>query len=134
MRLHVKVCRIGPMDEIKLSNMVFFGIHGVNSEETTLGQRFVVELSVWLDLSEAANTDRVESTVSYAGLYKLVRAEVEGLPSKLLEHLAGRILDAVLNHDARIVRARVEVGKPSPPLKGSTTVEVAVVMERSRQA
>lgn len=115
-----------------MTNMVFFGTHGVNDEETKLGQRFRVELSVWLDLSRAANTDNVENTVSYAGLYKLVRAEVEGTPSKLLEHLAGRILDAVLLHDSRIVRARVEVGKPSPPLKGSTSVEVAVVIERSR--
>lgn len=119
------------MDEIKLTNMVFFGFHGVNPEENTLGQRFAVSLSVWLDLSPAAANDDVESTVSYAGLYKVVRGEVEGQPSKLLEHLAGRILNKVLAHDPRIQRARVEVGKPDPPLKGSATVEVAVVMERS---
>lgn len=120
------------MDEIKLTNMLFFGTHGVNPEETSLGQRFGVDLSVWLDLTEAARSDNIDSTVSYAALYKLVRAEVEGTPSKLLEHLAGRILTKVMAHDPRIARARVEVSKPSPPLKGSTTVEVAVALERTR--
>ncbi len=72
--------------------------------------------------------------MSYSAIYKLVRGEVEGEPSKLLEHLAGRILDRVLGFDRRISRARVEVGKPNPPLKGSTTAEVWVVLERARGA
>jgi dihydroneopterin aldolase len=114
--------------------MVFFGTHGANPEETSLGQRFRVDLSFWLDISRAARTDSLEDTVSYSTIYKLVRAEVEGDPSKLLEHLAGRILDRVLQFDARIVRARVEVGKPSPPLKGSATAEVSVVLERGRNS
>ncbi|HVG00451.1 MAG TPA: dihydroneopterin aldolase [Chloroflexia bacterium] len=118
--------------EIRLSKMVFFGTHGANPEETALGQRFSVDLSFWLDMSAASRTDQLEDTVSYSAVYKLVRSEVEGEPSKLLEHLAGRILDRILQFDARITRARVEVGKPSPPLKGSTTVEVSVVLERVR--
>ena len=120
------------LGEIRLTNMVFFGTHGANPEETALGQRFAVNLSFWLDISAAARTDRLEDTVSYSAIYKLVRAEVEGEPSKLLEHLAGRILDRVLQFDARIAGARVEVGKLSPPLKGSTTAEVSVVLERQR--
>lgn len=120
--------------EIRLSNMVFFGTHGANPEETALGQRFSVDLSFWLDISRASRTDSLEDTVSYSAIYKLVRAEVEGEPSKLLEHLAGRILDRVLQFDPRIVRARVEVGKPSPPLKGSATAEVSVLLERTRSS
>lgn len=124
----------GEPGEVRLSGLVFFGRHGANPEETVLGQRFGVNLSYWLDLSRAATTDQLDDTVSYAAIYKLVRAEVEGEgePSKLLEHLAGRILERVLAHDERIARARVEVSKPSPPLKGSTTGEVSVVLERGR--
>ncbi|HEY0070679.1 MAG TPA: dihydroneopterin aldolase [Chloroflexia bacterium] len=120
------------LGEIRLTNMVFFGTHGANPEETALGQRFAVNLSLWLDISTATRTDRLEDTVSYSAVYKLVRAEVEGEASKLLEHLAGRILDRVLHLDPRIAGARVEVGKLSPPLKGSTTAEVSVVLERQR--
>src|SRR5438046_782124 len=99
------------MDEIVLKGLVFFGTHGVNPEETELGQRFGVDLTIRLDLSEAARSDRLGDTVSYSALYKLVRAEMEGEPSKLIEHLAGRLLDKALNYDKRIVEAEVRVSK-----------------------
>ena len=118
------------MDEIALTGLTFFGTHGVNHEETALGQRFGVDVWLWLDLSNAAASDSLADTVSYAAIFKLVRKEVEGTPSRLLEHLAGRLLDAVLNHDLRIRRARVRVTKLNPPLKGSVTGQVSVVMER----
>ncbi|HYO50136.1 MAG TPA: dihydroneopterin aldolase [Chloroflexia bacterium] len=119
-------------DEIELRGLVFFGRHGVNPEETELGQRFSVDLTVWLDLSSAADSDDLNDTVSYSALYKLIRAEIEGTPAKLLEHVAGRILSKVLANDTRITKARVAVGNVSPPLKGSTTGEVYVRLERSR--
>ena len=124
--------KVGSLDEIALRDMVFFGRHGANPEEAVLGQRFGVELRLWLDLSRPAATDDLADTVSYSGIYKLVRAEVEGEPSKLLEHLAGRIIERVLAHDERIARARVEVTKLNPPLKGSATGHVSVSLERSR--
>jgi dihydroneopterin aldolase len=120
------------MDTIYLDGFVFFGRHGVNPEETELGQRFEVDVSIMLDLSAAAQTDKLEDTVSYSAIYKLVRAEIEGTPSKLLEHLAGRLLKAVLRSDPRIVHAGIRIAKPNPPLKGSTTGEVAVEMLRPR--
>ena len=121
------------MDEIQLHGMVFFSTHGVNPEETSLGQRFGVDLTLWLDLSTASRTDDLTDTVSYSAIYKLVRAEMEGEPSKLLEHLAGRLLRCVLEYDERIVEAQVRVSKLSPPLKGSTSGEVAVVLRRKRE-
>jgi len=120
------------MDEIALSGMTFFGTHGVNPEETELGQRFGVDLSIWLDLRKAATSDDINDTVSYASLYKVVRAEVEGQPSKLLENLAWRVARAALAYDSRIEHVKVRVSKLSPPLKGSTTGEVAVCLTRSR--
>jgi dihydroneopterin aldolase len=120
-------------DEISLSGMVFFGRHGVNPEETALGQRFGADLSVFLDLSKAGESDDLADTVSYSALYKLVRAEVEGEPSKLLEHLATRIVRKVLDHDDRIMEAQVRVTKLNPPLKGSTSGQAAVAIERDRE-
>src|SRR5438094_3599449 len=116
------------MDEITLRGLVFFGTHGVNPEETELGQRFGVDLTIRLDLSEAARTDLLADTVSYSALYKLIRVEMEGEPSKLIEHLAGRLLNKILEYDKRIVEAEVRVTKLNPPLKGITAGEVAVQM------
>ena len=119
-------------DHITLRGLIFFGRHGANPEETALGQRFGLDLTIWLDLSIAAQTDTLDDTVSYSALYKLARAEMEGEPSQLLEHLAAKVLHAVLVHDPRIKEAEVVVTKLSPPLKGSTTGDVSVTLRRDR--
>lgn len=118
------------MDEIVLNGLTFFGTHGVNPEETELGQRFGVDVSLWVDMSDAMSSDKLEDTVSYSAIYKLIRKEVEGKPSKLLEHLAGRLVENILTHDHRIHKVRVRVTKLNPPLRGSITGQVGVVMER----
>ena len=117
-------------DHITLQGLIFFGRHGANPEETALGQRFGLDLTVWLDLSTAAQSDTLDDTVSYSALYKLARAEMEGEPSQLLEHLAARILRVVLSHDTRIREGEVTVTKINPPLKGSTTGDVSVTLRR----
>ena len=71
------------MDEIELAGLTFFGTHGVNAEETELGQRFGLDLTLWLDTRKAAESDAIGDTVSYSAIYKLVRREMEGEPSKL---------------------------------------------------
>jgi dihydroneopterin aldolase len=119
-------------DVIRLEGLRFFGRHGVNEEETRLGQRFGVDLDVWADLERASESDEVADTISYAALYKLVRGEVEGEPSKLLEHLAARILRAVLLSDERILACRVKVTKLTPPITGVTAGEASVTLERVR--
>ena len=119
-------------DEIHLSGLVFFGRHGVNEEETRLGQRFGVDLSVWANLESAGITDNVSDTISYASLYKLARTELEGEPSKLLEHLALRVLRSVLASDPRIARARVHITKLQPPFSGSSTGSASVTIEREQ--
>lgn len=113
-----------------MRGLVFFGRHGANPEETELGQRFGLDLTVWLDLSTAAQSDTLDDTVSYSALYKLARAEMEGEPSQLLEHLAARILRVALSHDSRITQAEVRVTKLNPPLKGSAAGDVSVTLRR----
>ena len=121
------------MDEIRLTGLTFFGRHGVNPEETNLGQRFGIDVSFWLDLTKAISSDKIEDTVSYAAIFKLIRREVEGAPSQLLEHLAGRLMDCILGHDPRIQKVKVCVTKLNPPLAGSVTGSVSVTLERGRQ-
>jgi len=120
------------MDEITLTGLVFFGTHGVNPEETALGQRFEVDVTLKLDLETAGQSDDLAQTVSYSAIYKLVRAEMEGEPSKLLEHLAARLLRGILRFDARILEAEVRVTKLNPPLRGNTTGQVGVRIRRDR--
>lgn len=119
-------------DRIVLNGLQFYGFHGVNPEERSLGQQFVVDLEAELDLSVPAASDRLEDTVSYTDLYRAVKAVMEGEPRNLLESAAGAIVSRVLNEHPQIDAVRVRVHKPRPPIKGSVIEAAAVEIYRSR--
>ncbi|MCY4556306.1 MAG: dihydroneopterin aldolase [Chloroflexi bacterium] len=119
-------------DRIVLNGLQFYGFHGVNPEERSLGQQFVVDLQAELDLSVPAASDRLEDTVSYADLYRAVKAVMEGEPRNLLESAAGAIVSRVLGEHPQIDAVRVRVHKPRPPIKGSVIEAAAVEIYRSR--
>ena len=91
------------MDRIEVTGMRFYGYHGVFAEETKLGQRFNVDLSIGLDLLRAGQTDDLRESVNYAELYEVTKQVVEGAPLQLVEALANRIAEQVLALDARIL-------------------------------
>ena len=118
-------------DRIMLQGMQFYGYHGVNPEERTLGQRYMVDLSADLDLSRAGESDRLEDTVSYSRLYRTVRAVMEGEPRNLLESAAQSIADRVLA-EYPVDAVSVTVRKPNPPVRGSSIEQAAVQIRRTR--
>ena len=119
-------------DRIVLTGLQFYGFHGVNPEERSLGQHFIVDLQVELDLSIPAVSDRLEDTVSYTALYRAVKAVMEGEPRNLLETAAGTIASRILDQHPQIGAVRVRVQKPRPPIKGSVIEAAAVEIYRSR--
>lgn len=119
------------MDKIYVNGMHFYGYHGVFQEETRLGQRFSVDLSVSLDLKQAGETDELEQTVSYAELYQVCQEIVEGKPYKLVEAVAEKIAANVLAGFPLIAEVTVKVIKPDPPIPGHYK-SVAVEITRGR--
>ena len=119
-------------DRIILTGLQFYGFHGANPEERSLGQQFVVDLEAELDLTAPSKSDRLEDTVSYTELYRAVKAVLEGEPCNLLETAAGTIADKVLVLHPQIDAIRVRVQKPRPPIKGSVIEAAAVEIYRSR--
>ncbi|KIL34976.1 dienelactone hydrolase [Cohnella kolymensis] len=103
------------MDRMLLKGIVFYGYHGVFAEENRLGQKYIVDLDLRLDLSRAARTDDVNDTVNYAEIHALVKGIVEGRPTKLIETLAEKIASSVLGTYTSIIEAAVSVTKPNPP-------------------
>lgn len=97
--------------------MEFFAYHGFYEEERKVGNRFVVDLSVTVDLSQAAQTDKLSQTVNYEVLYRIVKDEME-VPSHLLEHMAGRILERVYAKYAHVQSVTVSIAKQNPPVGG----------------
>ena len=118
-------------DKIVLAGMEFFGRHGCSEEERLVGQRFLVDAALYLDLAPAGRADDMGLTVDYAEVFDDVRRVVEGQPAALLETVAERIAAALLEKYARLERVRVTVHKPFAPLPGRFA-DAAVTIRRSR--
>jgi 7,8-dihydroneopterin aldolase/epimerase/oxygenase len=120
-----------PADRIVLQGMQFYGYHGVNPEERALGQPYVVDLTVELDLRTPGGTDRLEDTVNYSRLYRVAREVVEGTPRNLLEAVAEGIAGRLLG-EFPVQAVQVRVKKPRPPIKGAVVEHAAVEIYRTR--
>ncbi|QUW20711.1 dihydroneopterin aldolase [Sporosarcina sp. Marseille-Q4063] len=107
------------MDYIHLNEMEFYGYHGALPEETKLGQRFRVTVSLATNLEEAGKTDNLDKTVNYAEVYELCKEIVEGAPKKLIEAVAEIIAENLLNsYSNKVTGVRVVLIKPDPPIAG----------------
>ena len=121
-----------PMDRIVLEGMQFYGFHGVNAEEKSLGQPYVVDLAVEMDLSIPGKSDRLEDTVSYTHLYRSVRKVIEGESRNLLEAAAENVAIRILD-EFPVKAVQVRVKKPRPPIKGSFVENAVVEIYRVRE-
>ena len=119
------------MDKIHINKMEFYGYHGVFSEETRLGQRFTVDLTVEVDLSKAGRSDQLEDSINYAELYQVCKDVVEGPAVKLIETVAEKISTKILGDFNAISVCHITVIKPDPPIPGHYQ-SVAVEITRSR--
>ena len=119
-------------DRIVLEGMRFSGFHGVNPEERVLGQEYLVDLAVEMDLTQAGASDRLEDTISYAHIYRAVRDVMEGEPRNLLEAAAQSVADRILS-DFPVDSVSIRVKKPHPPIRGSVIENATVEIFRRRQ-
>ena len=118
-------------DLILLTGIRAFGRHGVLAQERATGQDFVVDLALHVpSVAEAARTDDLARTVSYATVAQAVVDVVEGPPVDLIETLADRIAQVCLQ-DAKVHRVTVTVHKPQAPIP-VPFADVAVQLTRSR--
>ncbi len=120
-------------DKIILEGMTFYGYHGARLEERALGQRFVVDLEIGIDLSEAGRTDDLAYTLDYGEIYHNTKRILEGEPHKLLEAVAERVARAALGYDGA-TWVRVRVRKPSVAIEGGVLSASAVEIVRSKEA
>jgi dihydroneopterin aldolase len=120
-------------DHITLTGLRVRGNHGVFDHERRDGQDFLIDLTVHADLSPAGRSDALEDTLDYGALATLAEAVVAGPAYNLIEALAARIADAVLQSDQRIDAVEVTVHKPAAPIP-LTFADVAVTITRRRAA
>ena len=119
-------------DRIELRGLTVRAHHGVFDHERRDGQDFVVDITVWTDLSRAAETDDLADTLDYGVLARRAAEIVAGPAKNLIETVAGEVADDVMR-DQRVAAVEVTVHKPAAPLS-LTFDDVAVVVRRSRRA
>src|SRR6056300_1239592 len=119
------------MGKIFLKNIRLYAYHGCMDEEEKIGSDYIVNLTVAADQERCSKSDRLLDTVDYVALHNIVKEEMK-IRSKLLEHVAERILLRVMKEHASVKKATVMVSKRNPPIGGNVE-EVAVkrVLKRS---
>ena len=118
------------MDEIVLENIKIYAFHGCMKEETRIGSDYIINLNVKADLQDAAISDRLEDTVNYVDLLKIVNEEM-AISSKLLEHVAERIVSRILRTMKKVNNVQVKVAKQNPPINGNIS-SVTIIRKGSR--
>ena len=109
--------RIPDTGLIELLGMEFYAFHGCLEEEKDSGNDFTVDFRCRYNLKEAAGTDELAHTLDYSEIYWIV-AEQMRQPSDLLENVAARIFDAILQAHPEITEMEVRVAKLNPPVGG----------------
>ncbi len=100
---------------ISLRNIRFHAFHGVMPQERRVGGDFLVNLRVGYPLEQAMQSDEVGDTLNYATLYEVVKTEMMQ-PSNLLEHVAGRIAEAIVERFPQVTSIDLALTKQNPPM------------------
>lgn len=120
----------GYVDKIILSNIEIYAYGGVTEAERAVGQRYRVDVEMSLDLTVPGRSDDVEDTVSYADVHRLVVDAMRERPFRLLESVAARIANEILERFA-VDAVTLRVAKLLPPIDG-VVASAAVEVTRKR--
>ncbi len=118
-------------DTIFINGVLVHAHHGVMEHEAEVGQRFVIDLRLTIDLAESSRTDRLADTVSYADVVRAATAAFAGQNYRLLERAAGAVAEAVLAAFPRVSSVTVTVHKPHAPIAAIFN-DVGVILTRVR--
>lgn len=119
------------MDRVFVAGLEIEAKHGYYDEERQTGNRFRFDVFVSSPTRRAAKTDDLDDTIDYAAIASVVRQAAGGPSAKLVETLAERIADALMEHFASAAEVRVRVAKLNPPLTEGAA-EAGVEIERTR--
>lgn len=104
------------MDKILLKGLEIFAYHGVNPEEKTDGQTFVLDITMKADLTAARKSDDLNDTVNYAAVRKTVQRVFTAEKYDLIERAAQVVCDAILDEYPKVQEVTVLLKKPEAPM------------------
>jgi len=105
------------MGIISIEGMEFFAYHGCFEEEQLIGTKFIADLFLETDTTAAETSDDLSDTVDYQAVYGIVAEEMK-VSSKLLEHVARRIMNRIKEEYPHVTGCRIKISKMNPPVGG----------------
>lgn len=121
------------MDKIIVSGLRIYAFHGVNEDEKEKGQPFELDITCSLDLSQPCASDRVEDTVSYAQIIKLVKKVMTERSYDLLERTAQAVIDEIFAAFPKVQKIDLLLKKPRAPILADFEwVGVSLTRERNK--
>ena len=102
-------------NKVFINGLRLYAYHGVMKQEQKIGSYFIIDAEFGTDFSDAIKTDNLCDTVSYADLFSIIQREM-AVPSKLLEHVAGRIARAIQTEYPSVQNLRLRIIKENPPM------------------
>ena len=100
---------------ILLKEIRCYAYHGVAPQENLIVNEYLIDLKLKVDISKAARTDEVTDTVNYAEVHQVIKNEMV-VPSKLLEHVSGRIIQKLFDQFPCIEEIELRLSKRNPPM------------------
>ncbi|WP_299184149.1 dihydroneopterin aldolase [uncultured Chryseobacterium sp.] len=105
------------MSKIFLEDIKIYAYHGVLPEENIIGTYYIINTEIHTDLWKASESDDLNDTISYADINEIIHTEMK-IKSKLLEHVAGRIISKIHEKFPQIDYIKLRITKTSPPMQG----------------
>lgn len=105
------------MSKIYLEDVKIYAYHGVLPEENIIGTFYILNTELHTDLWKASESDDLNDTISYADINDILHHEMK-IKSKLLEHVAGRIISKIHERFPQIDYIRLKITKTTPPMQG----------------
>ena len=118
-------------DKIKVTGIEALGYHGLYDSEREIGQPFVVDVELSLDLQQAGKTDDLTFSIDYNDIAVLIHNEIIAPPMKLLETLAERICEKIFASYPSIEKIKCTVHKPRAPISVPFG-DVSITIKRER--
>ncbi len=119
------------MSKIVISGMEFFAFHGHYPEEKLVGNKFLVDLEMYVDTSKAEKSDDLHDALNYQVAYSIVQDVLRNTKSNLLENIANNVLNAIFDEFDELQESKIYIKKVNPPMGGQIEF-VGVEISRER--
>ncbi len=117
------------MDQLSIRDLKVSCIVGVHAHERKREQDLFLDADLWFDFGPAAISDHLRDTIDYTlvaeDLTEFIRAE----QFQLIETLAHRACERLLNQQSQLKRCRLNIRKPGA-VPNAACASVSVERER----